>query len=67
MLDHCFGALGLHRVQAFIQPDNAASRALVEKLGFCCEGLLRNNLRVGGSWRDELLYALLGTERGRQG
>src|SRR6202035_3651783 len=33
MLDHCFDVLGLHRVQAFIQPDNGASRALVEKLG----------------------------------
>ena len=67
MLDHCFGALRLHRVQAFIQPDNAASRALVEKLGFCCEGLLRDNLRVGEAWRDELLYALLGTDRRRPG
>jgi len=63
MLDYCFGALGLHRVQAFIQPDNAASRGLVEKLGFCCEGLLRDTLRVGDTWRDELVYALLGSER----
>jgi RimJ/RimL family protein N-acetyltransferase len=47
MLDHCFGELGLHRVQAFIQPDNGASRALAEKLGFRCEGLLRDNLGWG--------------------
>jgi [ribosomal protein S5]-alanine N-acetyltransferase len=33
MLDFCFGELGLHRVQAFIHPDNTASRKLVEKLG----------------------------------
>jgi ribosomal-protein-alanine N-acetyltransferase len=63
MLDHCFGELGLHRAQAFIQPDNGASRALAEKLGFRCEGLLRENLRVGNSWRDEMLYALPATER----
>lgn len=43
----------------------AASRRLVEKLGFHCEGLLRDNLRAGDDWRDDMLYALLATERGR--
>lgn len=64
MLDHCFGELRLHRLQAFIHPDNVASRRLAEKLGFRCEGRLRDNLRVGEEWRDDLLYALLQTERG---
>ncbi|NPU64302.1 GNAT family N-acetyltransferase [Bradyrhizobium sp. 83012] len=59
MLDFCFGELGLHRVQAFIHPDNTASRKLAEKLGFRCEGRLRDHLRVGGEWRDDMLYALL--------
>jgi ribosomal-protein-alanine N-acetyltransferase len=63
MLHHCFDALGLHRVQALIQPDNTASRALAEKLGFRCEGLLRDNLRVGDTGRDEMLHALLKTDR----
>ena len=62
MLDFCFGELGLHRVQAFIHPDNTASRTLVEKLGFRCEGLLRDNLRVDDVWRDDMLYALLETD-----
>jgi len=60
MLDFCFDELGLHRVQAFIDPDNAASRRRVEKLGFSCEGLLRDNLRVNE------LYALLATDRHSQ-
>jgi ribosomal-protein-alanine N-acetyltransferase len=63
MLTFCFEELDLHRVQAFIHPDNAPSRALVEKLGFRCEGLLRDNLRVADDWRDDMLYALLATER----
>jgi len=63
MLGFCFGELGLHRVQAFIDPGNAASRALVEKLGFRCEGLLRDNLRVGDVWRSDMLYARLATDR----
>src|SRR5438552_3450720 len=62
MLGFCFGELRLHRVQAFIDPDNTASRSLVEKLGFRCEGLLRDNLRVGDAWRDDMLYALLETD-----
>lgn len=63
MLEFCFGDLNLHRVQAFIHPDNIASRGLVEKLGFKCEGRLRDNLRVGDEWRDDMLYALLASER----
>jgi ribosomal-protein-alanine N-acetyltransferase len=64
ILDYCFGKLGLHRIQAFIHPDNAGSRRLVETFGFRCEGLLRDNLRVGNVWRDDMLYALLGSDRG---
>lgn len=63
MLDFCFDHLGLHRLQAFIDPNNTPSRKLVEKLGFGREGLLRDHLRVGGIWRDEILYALLRTGR----
>jgi len=67
MLDFCFGELTLHRVEAFIDPDNTASRALAEKLGFRCEGLLRQSLRVGDAWRSEMLYALLAAERLNRG
>ncbi|RUW48270.1 N-acetyltransferase [Mesorhizobium sp. M1A.F.Ca.ET.072.01.1.1] len=63
MLDFCFDDLGLHRLQAFIDPNNTPSRKLVEKLGFGREGLLRDHLCVGGIWRDEILYALLRTGR----
>jgi RimJ/RimL family protein N-acetyltransferase len=63
VLGFCFGELGLHRVEAFIHPDNTASRSLAEKLGFRCEGVLRDHLRVGDEWRDDMLYALLATER----
>ena len=67
MLDHCFGELGLHRVQAFIEPENAASRALAEKLGFRREGLLRDSLRARGSWHDEMIYGLLSADYLRPG
>jgi [ribosomal protein S5]-alanine N-acetyltransferase len=57
--DHAFGAVGLHRVEADIRPENGPSRRLVEGLGFRQEGLLRRYLDIDGDWRDHLAYALL--------
>ena len=54
-----FSSLTLHRIEASCLPDNVASRALLEKLGFVSEGLARRYLRIDGAWRDHLLYALL--------
>ncbi len=30
MLDHCFGTLGLHRVEVLIDPADAASHGLID-------------------------------------
>jgi ribosomal-protein-alanine N-acetyltransferase len=57
-LDHCFGPVMLHRVEATVRPENAASRAVLAKAGFREEGLLRRYLDVDGAWRDHLLVAL---------
>jgi ribosomal-protein-alanine N-acetyltransferase len=57
--DHAFGAVGLHRLQADIRPENLPSQHLVERLGFRREGLLRRYLDIDGDWRDHLSYALL--------
>jgi [ribosomal protein S5]-alanine N-acetyltransferase len=58
-VDHAFGPVGLHRLQADIRPENRPSRRLVERLGFRQEGLLRRYLDIDGDWRDHLAYALL--------
>jgi ribosomal-protein-alanine N-acetyltransferase len=57
-MDHCFFAVGLHRVEATIRPENQASRRVVEKLGFREEGVRRRSLHIDGAWRDHLCYAL---------
>lgn len=57
-LDHCFGAVGLHRVEATVRPDNTASRAVLRNVGFREEGVLRRYLDVDGEWRDHLLVGL---------
>ena len=57
-LDHCFGPVMLHRVEATVRPENAASRKVLAKVGFREEGLLRRYLDVDGGWRDHLLVAM---------
>jgi ribosomal-protein-alanine N-acetyltransferase len=61
-LDHCFGSVMLHRVEATVRPENAASRAVLAKAGFREEGLLRRYLDVDGAWRDHLLVAITSEE-----
>jgi [ribosomal protein S5]-alanine N-acetyltransferase len=61
-LDHCFGPVMLHRVEATVRPENAASRAVLAKVGFHEEGLLRRYLQVDGDWRDHLLVGLTAEE-----
>ena len=64
MLAHCFEELAVHRVQALIHPDNAASIRLAERLGFRCEGgPLRDYWRVGDGYMSVMMYALLAGER----
>jgi ribosomal-protein-alanine N-acetyltransferase len=57
-VDHCFGAVGLHRVEANVRPENTASRRVVEKLGFRQEGLHERYLAIDGAYRDHIGYAV---------
>lgn len=58
VVDHCFRAARLHRLEATVRPENAASLRVLEKLGFRQEGVLKRYLDVDGAWRDHLSYAL---------
>ena len=59
VLDHCFGPVGLHRVEANVRPENVASLRVVAKLGFRQEALHRRFLFIDEAWRDHLGFALL--------
>ncbi len=65
VLRHAFGTLGLHRVEANVQPQNERSIALVERLGFRREGYSPRYLKIGGRWRDHVRFAILADEYGR--
>ena len=62
LLDFAFGELQLHRLEADVDPRNAASIHLLERLGFKREGHLRERWWVNGEAQDALLYGLLQRE-----
>lgn len=57
-----FTDLGLHRLEANIQPANERSIALVRRLGFRREGLSPHYLMVDGQWRDHERWAVVADE-----
>jgi ribosomal-protein-alanine N-acetyltransferase len=59
LLEEAFGRLRLHRVEANIQPGNAASISLVRRGGFRLEGMSPRYLKIGGRWRDHERWAIL--------
>ena len=60
VLDHCFVQLGVHRVEALIHPDNAASIRLATRLGFRLEGgPLRDYWRNGETYMNTMMYGLI--------
>ncbi len=59
IIELAFGKLGLHRLEANIQPSNRASRRLAKACGFRKEGLSRQFLKKGGEWRDHERWALI--------
>lgn len=54
-----FRELGLHRLEANIQPGNDGSIALVQRCGFQKEGYSRKYLFVAGDWRDHERWAII--------
>lgn len=61
-LDWAFATLGLHRIEADIDPRNAASRRLLDRLGFASEGLLRERFFVEGDATDSEIFGLLASD-----
>jgi ribosomal-protein-alanine N-acetyltransferase len=66
VLDHAFGLLALHRLEANIQPGNGPSVALARGAGFRLEGFSPRYLLIGGQWRDHERYAITVDERAAQ-
>ena len=56
--------LGLHRLEANIQPDNLRSQKLVERCGFEREGYSKDFLYINGAWRDHVRWCYIAKRPG---
>jgi ribosomal-protein-serine acetyltransferase len=62
MVDHALGAWRLNRVEIRASFENARSRALIERLGFCYEGAARQAFRLADGYHDDAVYSMLAAE-----
>lgn len=66
LIDYAFATLRLRRLEADVDPKNANSLRILERMGFQREGLLRERWNVGGDIQDSVFLSLLAREwRGR--
>ncbi|HYQ24269.1 GNAT family protein [Stenotrophomonas sp.] len=65
VVTYLFEILGLHRVEAEIDPRNRPSAHVLDRLGFHLEGVLRQRWRIQGEPSDSAVYGLLADDTAR--
>lgn len=58
-LDYAFREMKLHSIEANINPDNDASRKLLQKFGFQQEAYFKENYYFNGTFIDSVIFSLL--------
>lgn len=66
VLAFAFSEMGLHRVEADVDPENGASLGLLARLGFREEGRLAERWFTFGTWKDSVLLGLLAPGAGQR-
>ncbi len=61
-----FEKMGLHSIEANINPDNNASRQLLIKAGFIREAYFKENYYFNGQFLDSEIYSLINTIAAKQ-
>ena len=59
VIAYAFGTMGLHSIEANINPANLPSQRLLEKIGFVREAYFRENYYYNGKFLDSAIYSLL--------
>ncbi len=63
VLEYGFDTLGLHSVEADVNPRNSSSIKLLERNGFVKEAYFRENFFFDGRFLDSAVYSLLSRDR----
>lgn len=58
-LDYAFNQMGMHSIEADINPDNEASAKILERNGFVKEGHFHESFYWNGKFLDAAIYSLL--------
>jgi ribosomal-protein-alanine N-acetyltransferase len=62
MVEHAFGELNLHRLEAGTRLDNLGSQKVLARNGFERIGVARSFLRIAGGWHDHVLFQRINDE-----
>jgi RimJ/RimL family protein N-acetyltransferase len=62
LVAHLFDDLGVHRVEAKLHPDNAASAMLLERIGMLFEGHTKSSFWLNGEHSDDWIYGMTRTD-----
>jgi [ribosomal protein S5]-alanine N-acetyltransferase len=62
VVDHAFGELRLHRLDAGAMTSNIGSQRVLEKAGFTRVGVNHRFLYIAGVWQDHVLYEIVGPD-----
>lgn len=49
----------MHRIEAYVHPDNIPSLTLVKKMHFIPEGTAHSYVKIGGQWQDHLRFVYI--------
>jgi len=67
VIDHVFRTRDVRTLTADVDPENAASIRLLERLGFVRTGAAERTWHIGGAWKDSLYYSLSREDRAAAG
>ena len=59
LVQYAFTTMGLHRLEANIQPGNVKSINMVKRCGFSFEGVSKKFLFIEGKWRDHERWSIV--------
>ncbi len=58
-VEYIFKEMKMHRIEAFILPENDRSLKLIKRCGFEEEGIRHSYMHINGQWRDHISFYIL--------